>query len=147
MTPDDIHLRYHSLSQLDDVAVGDMQPPQNKAGNPEWLRYVLARRTGQDLTSTFAGVVEPYTAQPNITAVERLVLENAPAECQAVAVKVTLADGAPITWSAATMTRPSCGPTGGPEFSGGIGWLRVRDGQVERAALCRVRDWPSATSR
>jgi hypothetical protein len=134
---DDIHVRYHSLSDLTDVALGDMQPPQNKAGNPEWLRYVLAHRTGENLTSTFAGIVEPYSTTPNITSVERLALDNAPPEAQAVAVRITLADGTTDYLAASDDDTTVIRAAGGLEFAGGIGWLRVRDGQVARAALCR----------
>ncbi|NPV46452.1 MAG: heparinase [Armatimonadetes bacterium] len=134
---DDIHLRYHSLSDLADVALGDMQPPQNKQGNPEWLRYVLAHRAGENLTSTFTGIIEPYTATPNIARVQRLALENAPAEAQAVAVRVDLADGATDYLVSSADDTTVIRAEGGLEFAGGIGWLRLRDGHVERAALCR----------
>ncbi|MEN6304661.1 MAG: heparinase II/III family protein [Armatimonadia bacterium] len=133
---DDIHVRYHSLTPLDDVALGDMEPPQNKGGNPRWLRYLLAHRTGKDLTSTFAGVIEPYSQKPAIAKVERLKV-TAPDAAQAVAVKVTLADGAIDYLVSSDDDSTIIKSEGGPEFSGGIGWLRVRNGKVERASLTR----------
>ena len=57
---DNTHLRYHCLTEVADVALGDGEPPQNKPGNPRWLRYLLAHRSGEELQSTFAGVIEPY---------------------------------------------------------------------------------------
>lgn len=133
---DDIHVRYHSLTPLSDVALGDMEPPQNKGGNPRWLRYLLAHRTGKDLVSTFAGGIEPYSQKPAIAKVERLKV-TAPDAAQAVAVKVTLADGAVDYLVSSDDDSTVIKSEGGPEFSGGIGWLRVRDGKVEKASLTR----------
>ena len=138
---DDIHLRYHCLTQLDDVALGDMEPPQNKAGNPRWLRYVLAHRAGTSVNSTFTGVIEPYTGQAAIAKVERLPVAVATTNHLApegVVLKVTLTDGA-VDYlvsgeDGATVFRAE----GGPEFAGEIGWLRVREGHVEKAAPSRA---------
>jgi hypothetical protein len=134
---DELHVRYHSLSDLHEVALGDMQPPQNKEGNPEWLRYLLARRSGPNLVSTFAGIIEPYKQAPIIDRVERLALSEAPSAAQAVALKVTLADGAVDYLCASNDDTAVIKAAGGLEFSGGVGWLRVREGLVEKASLVR----------
>jgi hypothetical protein len=140
---DDIHLRYHCLTQLDDVALGDMEPPQNKAGNPRWLRYVLAHRAGTNVNSTFTGVIEPYTGQPAIAKVERLRVApvsldttNQPVR-DGVALKVTLTDGAVDYLVSGEDGTTIFKAEGGPEFAGEMGWLRVREGHVDRAALSR----------
>ncbi len=134
---DDIHLRYHALSPVDDVALADGEPPQNKPGNPKLLRYLLAHRAEENLSSSFAGIIEPYSETPAIASVQRLAVSGAPEEAQAVAVKVTLADGAVDYLVSSADDQALVSAEGGPTFCGGIGWLRVRDGQVERAALSR----------
>ncbi len=134
---DDIHLRYHCLTATDDVALGDVEPPQNKSGNPRWLRYLLAHRAGEDLVSTFSGVIEPYSDRPAIKSVQRLQIAEAPAGSEPVAVRITLADGTVDYLAASDDDQAVINIEGGLEFAGAIGWLRIRDGQVERAALCR----------
>ncbi len=69
---DNIHLRMYSLSQSDDIALADGDPPQNKPGNPKKLGYVLMHRKGTDLNSTFVSVIEPYRNQPFIKSVKRI---------------------------------------------------------------------------
>lgn len=134
---DNIHVRYHGLSAVDDVALADCQPPQNKKGNPQWLRYLLAHRSGQDLTSTFVGLVEPYRDAPVIASVQRLRLLQAPPQAEAVAVKVTLVNGAVDYLVASDEDRGLVRAEGGLEFSGGMGWLRTREGRVVNAVLMR----------
>ena len=69
---EEIHLRLHALGQYDDVALADGDPPQNKPGNPQRLRYALLHRSGSDLTSTFVSVIEPNREKPFIRSVKRL---------------------------------------------------------------------------
>ena len=133
---DDIHLRYHNLAQLQDVALADGEPPQNKPGNPKTLRYLLAHRAGETLHSTFAGIIEPYTTTPAIRNVERLPVSGPDAE-SAVAVKVTLADDTVDYLVAGDSDTEVHQAADGLAFAGGIGWLRVRGGQVVKANLCR----------
>ena len=134
---DDIHLRYHGLTELQDLALGDGEPPQNKRGNPKSLRYLLAHRAGDDLVSTFCGVIEPYSNEPVIASVERLAVTEAPEGAEPVALKVTLGDGAVDYLAASDDDTAVIEADEGLEFAGAIGWLRVRDGKVEKAALCR----------
>lgn len=52
------------------------------------LRYLIARRTGENLESRFAAVIEPYAEEPLIRSVERMeLLDNA------TAVAVSMAGG------------------------------------------------------
>lgn len=133
---DDIHLRYHSLTPLDDLALADTQPPQNKRGNPEYLRYLLAHRTGDNLASTFVGVIEPYTGQPVLAAVKRLEVTAEPT-ADAVALSITLADGAVDYLLTANADDAVVAVKEGPQLTGCLAWLRTRAGRVERAALLR----------
>ena len=133
----DIHLRYHSLTELSDMALGDGKPPQHSIHNPRWLRYLLAHRAGKNLTSTFVGIIEPYSNQPAIVSVKKLGIRQAPEESAAVAVKVTLRDGAVDYLVASDDDRGAVRAAEGLEFAGAIGWLRVRGGKVRKAALVR----------
>ncbi|MBT3382032.1 MAG: heparinase [Lentisphaerae bacterium] len=94
---DNIHLRLWDVSGVDDVALANGEPPQNKSGNPRWIRYCLARRKGRNLTSTFVSVVEPYRDAPAIVAVERLGIPGKPAHGGPVALQIRLADGSQHT--------------------------------------------------
>ncbi len=69
---DNVHLRMYALSQSDDIALADGDPPQNKPGNPKQLGYVLMHRKGSDLQSAFVSVIEPYKQQPFIKSVKRI---------------------------------------------------------------------------
>ncbi len=134
---DDIHLRYHHLSQADEVAFAHGDPPQNKSGNPRRLRYVLARRQGEEgLASTFVSLYEPYREQPLIRSVERLEAGQDAEGFDAVAVRVELADGATdylLSYPGELGDSPM--EVGDLRFLGRLGFIRVRDGAVERAAL------------
>jgi len=92
----DVHIKLNMLSSSDEVVVADLRPPENKPGNPRALRYVLAKRSGKDLKSCYAAVIEPYRSASKIASVEALpVTENGKAVCDmcARAVKVTLVSG------------------------------------------------------
>jgi len=146
---DDIHLRYHNLTPLTDVALGDMEPPQNKPGNPRWLRYLLAHRrqpetpppaageAAQPFTSVFTGVIEPYRNRPLISKVERLQIVQGPASALAVAVKITRADGSEDYLLSSDDDEALIKAENGIEFAGGVAWLHMRQGIVQGAALCR----------
>lgn len=69
---DHIHLRMYAMTPSNDVALANGDPPQNKAGNPKTLNYVLMHRTGADLNSTFVSVFEPYRDKPFIRSIERI---------------------------------------------------------------------------
>ena len=54
------HLRLHALTPADEVALASGDPPQNKSGNPRRLRYLIQSRLGEDMSSQFVTVLEPY---------------------------------------------------------------------------------------
>ncbi len=132
---DEIHLRYHHLSQADEVALAHGDPPQNKSGNPRNLRYVLARRQGEEgLTSTFVSLYEPYQGAPVIRSVERVGCGEDAEGFDAVAVRVELEDGA-TDWLLSARGDALIDVPGGPSFNGRLAWLRLRNGVVEQASL------------
>ncbi|NLC57747.1 MAG: hypothetical protein GX774_12985, partial [Armatimonadetes bacterium] len=128
------HLRLHNLTPLQEVALADGEPPQNRAGAPKSIRFVLATRKGENLDSAFVTLLEPYDRVPFITRARRLpVLEAAPGT-NPVAVEVTLADGrvdTVVSCEAPGRVRLA----GGLELEGAYGFLSRRDGTVEYAKL------------
>jgi hypothetical protein len=128
------HLRVHNLTPLQEAALADGDPPQNKAGAPRRVRFVLATRTGAALDSAFVTVLEPYDRTPFLSRVRRLaVLEAAPGT-NPVAVEVSLADGR-------VDTLVSCEAPGRVQIEGGVeldgahGFVSRRAGVVECAKL------------
>lgn len=92
---EDIHLRLTMLSPVDEVALADGYPPK-LPGNPKSLRYLIARRSGEDLESQFVSVLEPYKNRRFIRSVEPATLKAGGKKVDsntAAAVKVTLSDG------------------------------------------------------
>ena len=69
---DNIHLRMHAMTQVQDIALADGDPPQNKPGNPRKLGYLLMHRSATDLNSIFVSIFEPYRNKPFIKSVRRL---------------------------------------------------------------------------
>ncbi|NSW89462.1 MAG: heparinase II/III family protein [Firmicutes bacterium] len=85
----DIHLKLTMLTELDDVALADGKPPQNKPGNPGSLRYLIAHRKGIELESLFTALIEPYKNQSLISDI--CLAKTSEPGC--TAVKVSLANG------------------------------------------------------
>jgi len=130
---EDVHVRMWDFTPADDVVLADGEPPQNKAGNPRWLRYCLSHRAGEDLTSTFVSLLEPYQGEPIIDRAERLPLPGDP-HSGPVALRVYLKsgavdtliyspDGAAVTVDDTTFCQ------------GRLAMVRTRDGAVETMAL------------
>jgi len=94
--PTDVHLKLSMLGEFDEVTLADFRPPENKPGNPELLRYVMAIRKGENVKSCYTSLIEPYRSASKVTSVSALtVTESGNAVCPmaARAVKVTLASG------------------------------------------------------
>lgn len=130
------HLRAHNLTPVDEVALATGHPPAYK-GNPESLRYLLRTRFGEDLTTQFVTVLEPYGAQPFIAGV-RLLESVADAETFAAAVEVMLADGRRDV----LLVREEPGElsAGGSSLSGRLGFARFEgDAVVTRALIAGER--------
>ena len=72
----DLHLRMTMLNAfpLSEVALADGVPPQI-FGNPETLKFVLARRSGTNLDSLFTTVFEPYESQRTIASIREAPME------------------------------------------------------------------------
>ncbi len=128
------HLRLHSASGCDELALASGQPPQNKAGNPKSLRYLIQSRLGSELRSQFVNVLEPYDGAPFIRAVRSLAVEHDAEPGTVCAVAVELADGR-------TDVLVSClEPTavrveGGIELDGKLCMVRLLGTQVQSMRL------------
>lgn len=89
----DIHLRLTMLTDVDEVDLADGKNPR------DWsltYRYLLARRSGQNLNSCFTSVIEPYKDARFIESIERVAVTvngEVAAESDVQAVKVVLANG------------------------------------------------------
>ncbi len=71
---DGVGLRVHMMGEDETLFVCD-GIPQRRKDFPETLKWVLRRRTGEDLASTFASVFEPFNeGTPVIETVERLAV-------------------------------------------------------------------------
>lgn len=91
----DIHLRLTMLNDVDEVALADGIPPQNKPGNPASLKYMIAHRSGENLRSLFTSVIEPYVGERFIESISSVSIKTEdgaavdPNEARAVQVKLT----------------------------------------------------------
>lgn len=95
--PQDIHVKLTMLGDVDDVALADGVPPQNKPGNPESVKYMIAHRAGTNLSSTFTSIMEPYKDNPLIRNISEAAVTSANQSAidanRVRAVKVELMNG------------------------------------------------------
>ncbi len=54
----DVHLKLHMLEGFDEAALCTGEPPKAHAGNPKELRYLIAKKSGEE--TEFVSVIEPY---------------------------------------------------------------------------------------
>jgi hypothetical protein len=126
-----IHLRMHSLTQSDDIALADGDPPQNKPGNPKKLGYVLLHRKGENLNSTFISVFEPYKEKPFIKSVKRI--DNGDESQIALEIEHTNGSIDFVLYNPETekiMKLPN-----NLSLSGNIGFIRKENGQVVKSLI------------
>jgi hypothetical protein len=71
----DVHLRLTMLGSVNDVALADGVPPQNKVGNPKDLRYLIAHRSGTSMDSLFTSIIEPYKGERFISSITPLIVK------------------------------------------------------------------------
>ncbi|NPV47659.1 MAG: hypothetical protein HPY69_11920, partial [Armatimonadetes bacterium] len=85
-----IGLRAHLVGTDQEIIAADCQP-QRYRQMPPWVKFLIRRRSGQDLRSAFVTVFEPYRGDPWIDSVTAVALD--PADGDAVAVLVKLRNG------------------------------------------------------
>ena len=69
----DVHLKLTMLTQANDVALADGLPPQRPA-NPDTLKYLVVHRNGENLSSLFTSVLQPYKDSAFIKSIEKVEL-------------------------------------------------------------------------
>lgn len=127
---DNVHLRMYSLTQSNDVALADGDPPQNKPGNPKKLGYVLMHRKGENLNTKFVSVIEPYKNKPFIKNVKRLATSGD--EQIALQIEHTNGDIDYVMYNAGTQ---GIKLSNNISMSGTIGYIRMNSGKATKAVL------------
>ena len=123
------HLRLHALTSTDEVVLASGDPPQNQPNTPRRLRYLIQSRLGENMSSQFVTVLEPYETTPFITSVRALQVTHDADPDSVAAVAVELADGTvDILISCEQRTRVQV--EGGVQFDGRFGMVRLVGGQV-----------------
>ncbi len=151
--PSDVHLRHTDLTRGAEVDLAETWVAVGLFGGTAeaWIPSVLVRRRAAQppLTSTFAGVLEPYEAKSNITAIRRLEVEDAEAKpCPdgCVGIEIRLADGQRDIFisrnvegqAAAPSTAPLVERESGVRFDGDLCLVRFNAAkQPKRVLFCR----------
>lgn len=127
-----LHLRLTMVtdSPLDEVSIVNGYPPA-KAGNPKYLKYVLARSKAQD--TLFTAVLEPYKETRYIRSIEAAPVT--PADLAVRAVKITLESGRTDYVVYAADSTKEYTVDGCFRFRGFVGVASFRDGKLLRAYL------------
>ena len=92
----DVHVRLTMAQNEGTSVVTAWAPGLGPKTRYPRARYVMARRQGVDLKSTFVAVIEPYRQSAAVREISRLKVTGPAAEVEPVAVKVTMADGEKI---------------------------------------------------
>ncbi|HZT43796.1 MAG TPA: heparinase II/III family protein [Chthonomonadaceae bacterium] len=127
------HLRLHLLTALQEAAIADGDPPQNRQGAPRRLKYLLLTRRGVALESVFVTVLEPYDREPFLRSARLVPAHSDTPGADPVAVEIVTADGRVDT----LLTLDTGGICAAEEMrmEGKFGFLARREGAVELAKL------------
>ena len=125
-------LKAFLIGQDEEVFVCDGKPQQNQRGTPESVKFLVRRRTGEDLESAFITVFEPGAHEDMIASVTRLDTDSD----DLVALKIALNSGETHYYFNATEPVEDVAVEEGIVFSGRVGYLALDDqGEVEKAYL------------
>lgn len=128
---EDIHFRMHAMTAVDDVALANGDPPQNKPGNPRTLNYLLMHRSGNDINSAFVSVLEPYRNKPFIKSVQRMDTDDE----ETIIIKVEKTDGEIDYLLYNPSAKKPVKLFNGIEMNGVIGYIKEKDHQVNKGVL------------
>jgi hypothetical protein len=132
--PTDVHLRLTMLTETNNVALADGVPPTNKTGNPASLRYLIANRTGTNLQSNFASIIEPYKGQRFVSSIETALVEKDGLpildEVEVKAIKVQLSNGRTDYIISSIETDKTYTIDGLISFRGAFGVLSEQNGEI-----------------
>lgn len=130
------HLRATFVPQPgSEVFLADGQPPQNKVGNPKWLKYVIVRNKATErnqLDSSFVTVWQPYNGSPFISRISRLESANT-RDKDTVALQIAHTDGTDYVLQSASGD-PYASTDGSLSFTGKLGVLSLTPGGILRHA-------------
>jgi hypothetical protein len=129
-----IVLRAHLLGDGERVYVCEGKPQQNTKATPESVKFLLRRRKGESLESTYVTVFEPYEGGPFLGSASRL--RTTPDDPGVVALRIEKMTGATDYFVSALDPSVAYQVEGGMVFQGETGALSVdADGEVMRAQL------------
>ncbi len=112
--------------------------PQNRLGMPETVKFMLRRKKGDNLSSSFVTVFEPYKVNPHIMRVTRLKVE--PSDPTVTALKIEF-HGFTDYFINAENEAETYWVEPGIYFSGYIGLLRITEsGKVTMAYLLNAEE-------
>lgn len=127
------HLRIHNLMTLQEAALAEGDPPQNRQDNPRRLKYLLSTRRGEALESIFVTVLEPYDKQPFLKAVRLVAAQSETPGANPIAVEVVTQDGrTDLLLAAEEAGKITAGEV---RMEGKYGFLARRGGRIEIAKL------------
>lgn len=128
---DDVSLRLTTMGEFDNVALANGRPPR-QPGAPSDLRYVLARRRGSDLDSTFTSVIEPYRGERAVESITEVPAHSG--DGPARAVEISLANGR-TDYVAYAPGESVCEVEDAFRFDGFLAIYSERDGEPQFAQL------------
>lgn len=127
-------LRAHLAGANEKAFVCDGKPQQNSKTMPEAVKFLVRRREGENLESTFVTVFEPYLNEARLRSVARL--ESDAADDGFVALRIERADGLVDLFFSALDSGRVYRLTDGTRFQGEVGTLTLDGaGRVRRAHL------------
>lgn len=118
--PKDLRLRVNIVSPPGEVVLADGDPPQNKAGNPRRLTYLIL--SNESDKSTFVSVIEPYSGTRCIESIERID------DGETVILKIILVSGR-IDWVISGMQSKQITISEAYEFTGRFGVVSEENGK------------------
>lgn len=129
---DDAHLRLNLLPQVSTQAI-TAEAPGLYPDTSKFPRsaYILARRKGENLSSVYAAIIEPYSTRRVVQKVTALSSEKP----EAVGVRVDLPDGrsdyllqsdSPASWKHGSISL---------EIDSGTAWIELRENKIQRIVL------------
>ncbi len=126
------YLKAFLVGDDEHVFVCDGKPQQNRRDTPESVKFVVRRRSGENLQSIFTAVLEPGAGEQLISSVRRLDTTNR----DLVALKIELNSGATHYYLNAPEPVAETEIGEGIRFAGRVGYLAVDSrGEVQKAYL------------
>ncbi len=126
------YLKAFLVGEDEQLFVCDGKPQQNQQGTPDSVKFLVRRRTGENLNSTFTTVFEPGADDEIIRSVTPLSTGND----DLVALKLELNSGATHYYFNATEPVEEIEVADGIRFAGQVGYLALdARGEVEKAYL------------